>query len=110
MRDLAALPKAHLHVHLESTLRRSTLRELDPAQDVPANGAVFDGFRGFADRNSSIRHSLRAAADFERVAREFCEDQAADGVRYAEVTFTADCVPVSVLEHAGEVPGSTVAL
>jgi adenosine deaminase len=90
MRDVVRLPKAHLHVHLESTVRWSTLAELSPgAAGPPPAGHVFDGFRPFADRNAGIRQSLRAPADFTRVAREFCEDQAADGVRYAEVTFTA---------------------
>src|SRR5262245_13933573 len=56
MRDLAALPKAHLHVHLESTIRWSTLREIGDANRVPvpdhlAAGAVFDGFRSFGDAN-----------------------------------------------------------
>jgi adenosine deaminase len=50
---------------------------------------VSDGFRAFAERNAAIRASMRTPADFERVARELCEDQAADGVRYVEVTFTA---------------------
>jgi adenosine deaminase len=90
VRDLVRLPKAHLHVHLESTIRWSTLRDLDPALPAPAGDRLpFAGFRAFADRNAAIRRSLRTAADFTRVAREFCEDQAADGVRYAEVTFTA---------------------
>jgi adenosine deaminase len=90
VRDLSTLPKAHLHVHLESTVRWSTLRGLDPAHSGPApDGFAFAGFRAFADQNAAIRESLRTAADFERVAREFCEDQVADGVRYAEVTFTA---------------------
>src|SRR5438270_5327014 len=42
MRDLAALPKAHLHVHLESTIRPGTLRELGEANgvDVPAEPPV----------------------------------------------------------------------
>ncbi|HVC73118.1 MAG TPA: adenosine deaminase, partial [Mycobacteriales bacterium] len=36
-----------------------------------------------------VRTCLRSAADFERVAYEFCLDSAADGVRYAEVSVTA---------------------
>jgi len=88
VRDLRTLPKAHLHVHLESTLRWSTLRELDPSVPGPDTGG-FDGFRPFADRNAVIRRSMRTPEHFERVARELCEDQAADGVRYVEVTFTA---------------------
>jgi adenosine deaminase len=91
MRDLATLPKAHLHVHLESTIRPGTLRELGEAHgvDVPAEPPVFDGFRAFADYNALVRACLRRPEDFERVAREYCEDEAAQGTRYAEVTFTA---------------------
>ncbi|WP_326837124.1 adenosine deaminase [Amycolatopsis rhabdoformis] len=90
MRDLAALPKAHLHVHLESTVRPATLRELADTHGVtlPAEPPSFSGFRDFADYNSLIRACLRTAEDFERVAREFCADEAAQGTRYAEVTFT----------------------
>ncbi|MDT8914905.1 adenosine deaminase [Amycolatopsis sp. PS_44_ISF1] len=91
MRELAALPKAHLHVHLESTVRPGTLRELADVHGVvlPDRTPVFDGFRAFADHNSLVRACLRRAEDFERVAREFCEDEFAQGTRYAEVTFTA---------------------
>ncbi|WP_410672541.1 adenosine deaminase [Amycolatopsis sp. cmx-4-68] len=91
MRDLAALPKAHLHVHLESTIRPGTLRELGDAHGiaVPAEPPVFDGFRAFADYNALVRACLRRPEDFERIAREYCEDEAAQGTRYAEVTFTA---------------------
>ena len=32
--DLSALPKVHLHVHLESTLRWQTLRELGDSSGV----------------------------------------------------------------------------
>jgi adenosine deaminase len=84
--DLAALPKAHLHVHLESAVRPATLAELG---DVPVLPAVFGGFAAFAAYNAAVRASLRTAADFARVAYEFCVDAAADGVRYAELTFTA---------------------
>jgi adenosine deaminase len=78
MRDLARLPKAHLHVHLESTIRLSTPEPL-----------VFKGFREFADYNAAIRSSLRRPEDFTRVAREFVAAEAAQGTRYVEVTFTA---------------------
>jgi len=84
-RDLVALPKAHLHVHLESTLRPETLASLGAAPPPE----IFAGFGAFADYNAAVRASLRTVADFERVAYEFCVDSAADGVRYAEVTVTA---------------------
>jgi adenosine deaminase len=85
-RDLAALPKAHLHVHLESTIRPATLAELGQVPPLPP---VFPGFGAFAEYNAAVRGCLRTAVDFEQVAYEFCLDSAADGVRYAEVTVTA---------------------
>ena len=92
-RELRALPKAHLHVHVESTVRPGTLLELAEANGVPAPGPVpaggFAGFRAFADHNSLIRACLRRPEDFERLGREYCEDEAAQGVGYAELTFTA---------------------
>jgi adenosine deaminase len=95
MRDLARLPKAHLHVHLESTVRWATLLEIGTAGGVavparPDGGPlVFDGFREFADYNAVVRSCLRRPEDFRRIALEFCADEAAQGTRYAEVTFTA---------------------
>ncbi|GII57392.1 adenosine deaminase [Planotetraspora thailandica] len=93
MRDLTRLPKAHLHVHLESTVRWETLREIGAANGVDVPGhpgdAAFSGFRQFADHNSLVRHCLRRPEDFHRIAAEFCEDEAAQGTGYAEVTFTA---------------------
>jgi adenosine deaminase len=85
MRDLRLLPKAHLHTHVESAIRASTLREL--GADV--GPSVFDGFGAFAAHNGLVRDCLRRPADFARIGREFCVDEAADGTRYAEVTFTA---------------------
>ncbi|MCP3804464.1 adenosine deaminase [Allokutzneria sp. A3M-2-11 16] len=95
MRDVTRLPKAHLHVHLESTIRWRTLREIGAANgvEVPAHlgdgRTVFTGFREFADANSIIRSCLLRPEDFTRIALEFCEDEAAQGTRYVEVTFTA---------------------
>ncbi|MCO5998521.1 adenosine deaminase [Actinoallomurus rhizosphaericola] len=95
MRDLTLLPKAHLHVHLESTIRWATLGEIGTANGVPvpeppADGpVVFDGFGRFADLGTLVRDCLRRPEDFRRVALEFCADEAAQGTRYAEVTFTA---------------------
>lgn len=90
-RDLRALPKAHLHVHLESTLRPRTLADLAARHgvEVPPVPARFDGFRAFADLGTLVRSCLREPADFSRVARELCADEAADGTAYLEVTFTA---------------------
>jgi adenosine deaminase len=91
MRDLSLLPKAHLHVHLESTIRWATLREIGDRNGVtvPAEGGAFGGFGQFAVHNELVRNCLRRHEDFTRIAAEFCADEAADGTRYAEVTFTA---------------------
>ncbi|MGW5685475.1 adenosine deaminase [Nonomuraea sp. NPDC003754] len=86
VRDIALLPKAHLHVHLESTVRPATLRDLGVQARRPD---VFAGFRPFADFNAQVRGALRTPDHFRRIAREFCADEAAQGTRYAEVTFTA---------------------
>jgi adenosine deaminase len=90
-RDLRSLPKVHLHVHVESTVRPATLRELARENGVPVPGPAggFADFRAFADHNSLIRACLRRPADFERLGREYCEDEVTQGVGYAEVTFTA---------------------
>ena len=87
MRDLRSLPKAHLHTHLESTVRPGTIRELGggpPVQDRP-----FTSFREFADQRAAVRALLVEPQHFRRIAEEFCQDEAAQGIRYAEVTFTA---------------------
>ncbi|GAA3000113.1 adenosine deaminase [Actinokineospora diospyrosa] len=87
---MVALPKAHLHVHLESTVRAATLAHWAAREGVPVPpGGPFRGFRAFADRNSLVRALARSAEDFHRLAVEFCADEAAQGTHYAEVTFTA---------------------
>ena len=91
MRDLTRLPKAHLHVHLESTVRAETATDLAHrhGRRLPGPAATFAGFAAFADHNALIRDCLRDPEDFHRIAVEFCADEAAQGTRYAEVTFTA---------------------
>jgi adenosine deaminase len=86
MRDVVALPKAHLHVHLESTVRWSTLAELADANGVAVPGREFTDF--FA-HNHLVRLCLARPEDFRRIALEYCADEAAQGTRYAEVSFTA---------------------
>jgi adenosine deaminase len=88
IRDLRRLSKAHLHVHLESTVRWSTLLDLGYPPELATND-TFGGFAAFFERNDLVRACLRRASDFRRIAVEYCEDEAADGVRYAEVSFTA---------------------
>lgn len=87
MRDLRLLPKAHLHTHLESTVRRATIREL--GGEPPDQNRPFTSFTEFAEQRAMVRALFRDYGHFRRIAEEFCQDEAAQGVRYAEVTFTA---------------------
>lgn len=84
------LPKAHLHVHLESTVRWRTLQEIGAANGlVVPSRPVLGGFAEFFAHNALVRECLRRPADFRRIALEYCADEAAQGTRYAEVSFTA---------------------
>jgi len=87
MRDLALLPKAHLHVHLESAIRWATLSEIGARNgvSVPDRDGAFAGFAAFAGHDELVRSCLRQPEDFTRIAAEFCADEAAQGTRYAEV-------------------------
>ncbi len=94
-RSLLGLPKAHLHVHLEGTIRPATLVDIAARHGVAAPLGAQDGARyAFRDLASffvdyqRVRDCLNDADDFRRIAYELCQDEAAQGVRYAEVTFS----------------------
>jgi adenosine deaminase len=99
VRDLIALPKPHLHVHLEGSMRPSTVLELADRYGVELPEGLREGRYEFRDFGHFIAEwvaglrCLQRLDDVRRIAYEFCEDQAADGVRYAEVSF-------SLPEHA----------
>ncbi len=94
MRDLATLPKAELHVHLEGAMRIATVRELADREGVPTPSGLVGGGWRFANFDDFIVQYTATCAllteleDFRRIAYEFCEDEARNGVRYAEVVFS----------------------
>ena len=100
MRDLVRLPKAELRIHLEGSIRTDTIRELADRQGVPVPAALgldgwsFDHFDHFIEQYGAACDLINNLDDFRRIAREFCADLAANGVRYAEVVF-------SPAQHAG---------
>ena len=90
VRDLVSLPKANLHVHLEDSVRPQTLKEISAANGLqaPPSTPITDSTSFFAAVNV-VRGCLLTFADFYRIAVEYCADEAAQGTRYAEVSFTA---------------------
>lgn len=90
MRDLVRLPKANLHVHLEDAVRPETLAEIAASHGLrlPPGASITDPASFFA-AHDVVRNCLLTFDDFCRVATEYCADEAAQGTRYAEVTFTA---------------------
>lgn len=85
VRDLAALPKGHLHIHWEAAIRRSTLDEMGAAAglviDIPTE---FDDFSSFSATYRSMLQVLSDPANLARQIDETVEDCAREGVVYAE--------------------------
>ena len=95
---IAAMPKVELHVHLEGSVRPETLLELArrhgmplPAQTVAGlrEWYTFTDFGHFIQVYRLLSACIRTTDDIELVAREFLAGQAAQNVRYSEVTYTA---------------------
>jgi adenosine deaminase len=90
MRDLAVLPKAHLHLHLEAAMRPSTLADLAGKYGIEM--PVVRGYGSFADFSDmyvAATAVLRSPDDWRRLADEVCEDHVRDGAVYIEPAFWA---------------------
>src|ERR1700722_20020400 len=85
MRDLATLPKAHLHVHLEGAMRPDTLRDLagDLGVEVPQIRG-YGNFSAFAGMYVAACDVLASADAMQRLVREVVEDAALDGAVWLE--------------------------
>lgn len=96
---LVRLPKAELHVHLDGSLRSTTLIDLArqakrplPTRDPEALSRYMraDGVHDLEEyltRFAITTAVLQSPEALERVAREMVEDAAADGIRYLEVRY-----------------------
>jgi adenosine deaminase len=91
------IPKVELHVHLEGSVQPETLLELADRHNVelPATDVAgllewyrFRDFDHFLDIYRKISISLRTIDDIELITRQFLQGQAAQNIRYSEVTFT----------------------
>ena len=91
------MPKTELHVHLEGSIRPTTLLQLArrndvslPVQDVEGlqDFYRFRDFAHFVQVYVTITGCLRTPDDYRLIAYEFGADCARQNIRYAEVTFT----------------------
>jgi len=91
------MPKAELHVHLEGSIRPSTLLDLAksngvdlPADDLPGlrEWFRFRDFEHFVEIYLTVSRCLRQPEDFHRLALDFLAEQARQNVLYTEAHFT----------------------
>jgi adenosine deaminase len=102
-KDVRALPKGHLHYHLELCMRQSTLDALCNQHGVDraatqlgtlprrtANydrGGGFGSFDEFSECAGLVLSLVRSADDLSRIILEMAADARADGVAYIEPSF-----------------------
>lgn len=110
---LAAVPKTDLHVHLDGSLRLSTLIDLAQRQKITLPSYTEAGLRElvFKDRYADLPDYLhgfmytcavlRDAESLERVAYELAMDNMAENVRYIEVRFAPQLNVSADLDVAG---------
>jgi adenosine deaminase len=99
--DLAVLPKAELHVHLEGTIRPST-REEFAARSGSTISKELGTWEAFLAAYMAAWQSMTTPGDYRRLVREYCEDAARAGVRYAELQLTTTFRPYDCLAEAAE--------
>jgi adenosine deaminase len=103
LETLRAFPKVSLHDHLDGALRPATVLELAgeighplPADDAGALGRWFVEAAGsgslelFLETFAHTVAVMQTAENLRRIAREFVEDLAADGVIYAEARWAPE--------------------
>ncbi|PRY16649.1 adenosine deaminase [Kineococcus rhizosphaerae] len=85
MRDLATLPKAHLHLHLEGAMRPGTLAEFaqEAGEAVPPTRG-FTTFPHFVEMYDGAVAFIRTREHLARVIREVVQDAAASGAVWIE--------------------------
>ena len=86
IRDLAALPKGHLHLHFEAAMRPLTLRDLAAEADEPVpSWTDFADFVDFQAAYADVLALVRSREHLTRIMDELAEDAASDGAAYVEV-------------------------
>lgn len=97
VRDLHALPKAHLHLHFTGSMRHGTLLELAARDGISLPDALVEdwppaltaadekGWFRFQRLYDMARAVLRTPGDVRRLVVEAAEDDVADGGRWLEI-------------------------
>jgi adenosine deaminase len=89
-RDLRALPKGHLHLHLEGSMRPATLQELADEAGIPVPEIRgYGSFSAFADTYLAACQVLQTPEQFTRLVHEVVEDSVRDGAVWVEPSFYA---------------------
>jgi adenosine deaminase len=95
-RNLAALPKAHLHLHFTGSMRPSTLAELAAKHDIRLPETLREhhllrltpderGWFRFQRLYDAARACVRDADDMRRIVLEAAEDDAVEGSGWLEL-------------------------
>lgn len=96
-RDVAALPKAHLHLHFTGSMRIETLADLARRHGIRLPEALTDhwppqlhatderGWFRFQRLYDLARSCVRGEDDMRRIVREAAQDDAAEGSRWLEL-------------------------
>ncbi|MFG3248206.1 adenosine deaminase [Streptomyces sp. NPDC048187] len=101
VRDLSALPKAHLHLHFTGSMRPTTLLELADKHGVRLPEALTEalgrgespklratderGWFRFQRLYDAARSCLQEPEDLQRLVREAAEEDLRDGSRWLEI-------------------------
>ncbi len=123
---IRSLPKAELHVHVEGSIRPSTVVELAARHGVALleeearRRFRYSDFAGFLDAFNWVASFLREPADYALITRRLAEELLAQGVVYAEVITAvgvmlwqgqdADANFAAMAEAAGEFEGRGLAI
>ena len=84
-RSTVDLPKAHLHLHLEGSMRPETLKELAESQNKTLEGFwEFEDEYDFYERYKFASEVISSLDDLSRICFELIEDEAGQGVTYSQ--------------------------
>lgn len=86
--------KAELHLHLEGSVERETLREINPSltDDEIDNACAYRDFAGFLNAYAWVCRQMLAPEHYAIATRRLLERLAGQNVEYAEITLSAGVV------------------